>query len=310
MQSSSVSMRIARLTIAIATSIALTGCMQRGMPRDTRVEATYPVVSTPRELPRQLRVATFNVHMEPAAKLLAGIKQDAALREADLILMQEVHRDERGADPCSAACGVGKALGYFTMYAPGHAAGNGSDGVAILSRVPILSSEVLELPYFNVHYNSGRRVALAVTVDVGGTPVTVYSVHLDNRLGVKQRRKQMIPVLEHAARRTTPVIIAGDFNTSPFTWFAHMIPFPTGTQDDRFEKLVRDYGFETPCRKSGATHTALGMKLDAIYTRGLATKTFAVGRAAYVSDHLPLWAVLEMPSSVRNDHSVVSSMNP
>ena len=41
------------------------------------------------------------------------------------------------------------------------AAGDGDDGVAVLSRAPITSAQVLTLPYFDVHVNSGRRVALA-----------------------------------------------------------------------------------------------------------------------------------------------------
>jgi endonuclease/exonuclease/phosphatase family metal-dependent hydrolase len=34
------------------------------------------------------------------------------------------------------------------------------------------------------------------------------------------------------------------------------------------------------------------MKLDGIYTRGFTAMRFATARAADVSDHLPLWAIL------------------
>jgi len=120
----------------------------------------------------------------------------------------------------------------------------------------------------------------------------VYAVHLENRLGVHDRRVQMTPVLDHARRQATPVIIAGDFNTSPFTWIAHVIPIPTGTQDDRFEELVRSKGFATPLAHSGPTHHHLWMKLDGIYTRGFTTEAFATATAHDVSDHLALWAVM------------------
>ncbi|MBV8756992.1 MAG: endonuclease/exonuclease/phosphatase family protein, partial [Deltaproteobacteria bacterium] len=206
-----------------------------------------------------------------------------------------VHRDNLG---CSTACAVARELGFYAVYAPGHANGNGDDGVAIVSRAPITSSQVIELPFYNVHFNGGRRIALAATLELAGQPVTVYSVHLENRLGVNDRRAQLTPVLAHAARQNTPIIMGGDFNTSPFTWIAHVIPIPTGTQDDRLEELVRSRGLATPLAHSGPTHHHLWMKLDAIYTRGFTTQHFATARARDVSDHLALWAVMTEESPV------------
>ena len=269
----------------------LVGCANHGIPKDKAVEATFPATTT--SLPRQLRVVTFNIHMESGAKIARAIEADPALRAADVILLQEVERDD--AIACSAACEVGKLLGYHTVYAPGHAVKKGSHGVAVLSRTPITSAEVIELPYFNVHINSGRRVALAATIDVDEVPVTVYAVHLDNRLDVRDRRRQMTPVLIHAARQDTPVIMGGDFNTSHFTWIAHVIPIPTTTQDNYLEDLMRSHGFDTPVTNSGPTHIALGMRLDAIYTRGFQTTKYAVSDASRVSDHLALWAQMQLP---------------
>ncbi|HEU0033132.1 MAG TPA: endonuclease/exonuclease/phosphatase family protein [Kofleriaceae bacterium] len=271
--------------------MAIVGCANRGTPADGSIETTFPTKSLATSLPRQLRVVTFNVHMETATRVLEGLRNDRALEHADLIVLQEVMRFD-DAVPCSVACAIGKELGFHAIFAPGHAMGKGSLGVAIVSRAPITSAQVLELPYFNVHFNSGRRVAIAATLDVDSAPVTVYAVHLDNRLTITDRKKQMTPVLEHARRQHTPVIIAGDLNTSHFTWLAHVIPVPITTQDNRMEQLVRSYGFETPCHDSGPTHRYLGMKLDAIYTRGFDTVRFATADAKNVSDHLALWAVL------------------
>jgi endonuclease/exonuclease/phosphatase family metal-dependent hydrolase len=270
------------------------GCANHGIPKDKSVEATFPTKSLAASHKRDLRVVTYNVHMQPAKKIAKALRSDPALMAADVIFLQEVERDERKANPCSDACELGKDLGFHTLFAPGHAVAKGSHGVAILSRAPITSAQVIELPYFNVHVNSGRRVALAATIDVDGTPVTVYAVHLDNRLDSDDRRAQMIPVLVHAARQDTPVIMGGDFNTSPFTWLLHVIPFPTTTQDNRLEELMRAHGFDTPVTESGPTHVALGMRLDAIYTRGFSTTKFAVSNAKYVSDHLALWAQMHL----------------
>ena len=269
-----------------------TACANRGLPRDTTIETTYPVGAYVGSLPRELRVVTFNVHRETARKVIEGIENDRALRDADLIVLQEVHRDESVPERCSSACALGTRLGFHAVYAPGHAQGDGSDGVAIVSRAPIRSPQVIELPYFDVHTNSGRRIALVATIDVDGEPTTVYAVHLDNRLTVRERRRQVLPVLEHARRQTTRVLIAGDFNTGPATWITHLIPIITTTQDNRLEALVRKFGFATPVSESGPTHRYLGMKLDAIYTRGFETVKFATADARNVSDHLALWAVV------------------
>jgi endonuclease/exonuclease/phosphatase family metal-dependent hydrolase len=272
----------------------LSACANRALPTNRDVEQTYPQV-THAPVQGDLRVVTFNVHRETPEKVIEGITKDPALANADIFILQEVHRVETAAtklSPCSPACVLAKQLGYHAIYAPGHMQGDGSDGVAVVSRIPLKSAEVIELPYFNVHYNSGRRVALAVTLEHQGKPLTIYAVHLDNRINVADRAKQMLPVLEHANRHDTPVIIAGDFNTSPFTWVSGVIPVLTTTQDNNFERLVRAHGFATPVKDSGPTHHHLWMKLDGIYTRGFDTTSFATAKARDVSDHLALWATL------------------
>ena len=255
--------------------------------RDTTIESTLTSNRTAPPLAPDFRVVTFNLHGETGEHVLRGLRADPALRDADLIILEEVH----GHHGCSTACELAQALGFNGVYEPEFADRDGTDGVAIVSRAPIDSAQVIELPYYNVHMNDeGRKAALAATLRVGDTPITVYAVHLTNRLTVGQRRDQMLPVLAHASRQRTPVIIAGDFNTSPFTWIAHVIPIPTGTQDDRFEELMRQHGFATPVKDSGATSRYLSMKLDGIYTRGFTTKAFATAHAQDVSDHLALWA--------------------
>ena len=284
-----------------ALVLVAAGCMNHGLPADAHVEAVFPASSKVGALPRPMRVVELNAHMERGEKLVDALEHDPALRDADVIIFEEIHRSRLG---CSAACVVGKAFGFYEVYAPGAAAGDGDDGIAILSRAPITSAQVIELPPFDVHINSARRIALAATIDRAGAsspceqarpsdPIAVYAVHLENRLTVAQRRTQMLPVLEHAAKQTTPVIIAGDFNTGPFTWLAHLVPIPTGTQDNRLEELVRAHGFATPVVNSGGTSRFLAMKLDAIYTRGFRTTDFATARAGDVSDHLAMWAVVE-----------------
>jgi endonuclease/exonuclease/phosphatase family metal-dependent hydrolase len=278
------------MPIRLALITLLTACLNHGLPPDAHVESVFPDSLPQKPLPRALHVVEYNVHMERGEKIVDALQHDPELRDADVIIMEEIHRSYLG---CSAACVVGKAFGFYEIYAPGAAAGDGDDGIAIVSRAPITSSQVIELPHYDVHINAARRIALAATIEREGEPITVYAVHLENRLTVSQRRTQMLPVLEHAAKQHTPVIIAGDFNTSPFTWIAHLIPILTGTQDDSLEALVRKHGFDTPVVDSGPTSRFLAMKLDAIYTRGFRTTDFATAEASDLSDHLALWAKVQ-----------------
>jgi endonuclease/exonuclease/phosphatase family metal-dependent hydrolase len=269
-------------TIAVC---ALVAC-SHPPPRDTTIETTFTHQDS-QPLARDFRVVTFNLHGDDGQIVARAFQKDPALRTADLIVLEEVH----GHHGCSTACDVARALGFNSVYEPEFADRDGTDGVAIVSRAPIESAQIIPLPYYNVHYNDEeRRAALAATVRVDGKPITVYAIHLTNRLTVNQRARQMMPVLNHAAKQHTPVIIAGDFNTSPFTWIAHAIPIPTATQDDRFEELMRSHGFATPVATSGPTSRYLWMKLDGIYTRGFTTRAFATTDAYKISDHRALWA--------------------
>src|SRR5438094_4860816 len=148
-------------TISIAALIA--ACTNHPNPRDPSIETTFPATAAVTSLPRELRVVTFNVHMESGLQVVRGITHDRALRDADLIVLEEIHRSGTG---CSAACALAHELGFYGIYAPGHAAGDGDDGVAIVSRAPIRSAEVIELPHFDVHFNGGRRIAIAATIEL------------------------------------------------------------------------------------------------------------------------------------------------
>lgn len=269
--------------------IAIAACRHPD-PASVAVEALpAPTAPAPRAAGEPLRVVTYNIHHIDGERLAAALDGNQALTRADVILLQEVVRP-RTAD--SSACAVARARGWSCAYAPGHGYQGGSLGVAIISRLPLADAEAIELPFYHVRFNAGRRVALAATVEVDGTPVRLYSVHLDNRLAPKQRVHQLAPVLDAAEAWDGPALIAGDMNTSPFTWVGHVVPVPTGKQDDRVEGYVRSRGFTTPVVDSGPTSQWLSMRLDAIYTRGLRIVEHDVERTVRASDHLPLWVDL------------------
>lgn len=235
--------------------------------------------------PRALRVVTYNVHGVSGDAIARAIRGDDTLAAADVILMQEV----ASFGPCSAACAAGDALGFASVYAPGHQQDGGTSGVAILSRWPLRDPQVIELPYKHAVVNSARRIALAATLDSAEGPVRLIAVHLENRINPGDRVEQLAPALAHARAFDGAVILGGDMNTSPFVWGGHLLPVPTGTQDDRLEASVRAAGLDTPVAGSAATSQWLNMRLDAIYTRGVTHTGHGVEQDVRISDHLPLW---------------------
>lgn len=275
------------------------GCAGVNRAEPASVAAEYANIVTAPPSTSTLRVVTFNAHGASGRDIAIALESSPATAGADVILLQEVERHPTtfGSRPARAAA----LLGLSYAYAPGYGlARGGSHGVAILSRYPLRDVEVVELPRYRVVFNSARRVAVGATADVGGTPIRLYSVHLDNRVNPRQRQRQLEPVLRRAARASPhPVIIGGDVNTSPFCWLAHVVPVPCGVQDQRLEAYVRRRGFATPVIASGPTSQWLGMRLDAIYTRGLTVRRYGVERRVRLSDHLPLWAVMTVEPTAR-----------
>jgi len=234
--------------------------------------------------------------MESGPAIARAIIGNSKLAAADILFLQEIEAHDDEAGPRAEQ--VAAELGMSFAYAPGYGLrSGGSHGVAILSRFPLRDLEVIELPYFNVVVNSARRVALGATIEVGGEALRVFSVHLDNRINPSKRKIQMAPVLAAAQKFSGPVVVAGDLNTSPFCWVGNLVPVPCGMQDNAMEKGARQSGLSTPVSRVGSTSKWFWMRLDAIYIRGLVPKERAVERSVRLSDHLPMWIDLALPSS-------------
>jgi len=298
-------MRRPFLAVAVAVAVA-TGCahFNRDDPASTRVQRGGHARAAAGPVDR-VRVVTFNVHSESAATIAAAVRDDPALRRGDLLMLQEM--EEYPGEPGCRARQVAAALGMAWAYAPGYGhPGGGSHGVALLSRWPLRDLQVIELPRNDTVVNSARRVALGATVAAPGGPLRVYSVHLDNRIDPDLRVAQLAPVIAAAAEQPIErVIVAGDFNTSPFRWLGHLIPLPAGGQLAAVEHYVRAHGYSTPVTGSGPTSQWFGMRLDAVYLRGLRGGAFAVERSVRISDHFPLWVDVLLPAP-----EAASSSNP
>jgi endonuclease/exonuclease/phosphatase family metal-dependent hydrolase len=223
-----------------------------------------------------LRVVTFNVkfarEIDKAARLL---REHPELRGADIVTLQEM--DAEGTEKIARALGL-EYVYYPAAHRPGQ---NGDFGNAILSRWTLSDDRKLVLPYHS-RFRDMQRIAVAATAATPLGPVRVYSVHLEApiQIAAVNRQRQAAAVIRDAAPYPR-VIVAGDMNNHAvgevFAW----------------------YGYRWPTRDLGSTIN-LFFSFDHMFTRGLEVargSTGVVRDNQGASDHLPVWAVLELAGS-------------
>ena len=286
---------------AVVALVALGGCVSVDDnigPWRPVAEITGPLAPevgpalAPHAAPGTLRVVSWNLHFGQDAEGLAlAIQTAPALARADVILAQEI--ESYPDEPGSRASRMAGALGMTWVYAPGRVEQGpnttGTHGIAIMSRYPIVAAEVRDLPHFEMPNGEQSRIALAATLDLGGTLVRVVDIHLDVRLGVSDRIRQLDPAVDG----TTTLFLGGDFNSVPWSWLDGFVPLlgPEAIVGQETPKILDDYmlgtGFTGAIDPGTDTLTKLPVRCDNLY----ATAPIVGGSVEHVhgSDHWPIW---------------------
>ncbi|HEY0253421.1 MAG TPA: endonuclease/exonuclease/phosphatase family protein [Kofleriaceae bacterium] len=239
-----------------------------------------------------LRIATWNLHTAPdPADLATQLLASREVASADVIFTQEIEAHPN--EPGSRASRLATALGMTWAYAPARVEGNGTHGIAILSRYPLARVEVRELPFVDRPISTAHRVALAADVMIGDETLRVVDVHLDTRLSPADRIRQM-----HAAVNDVgeDLVVGGDLNSQPWPWIDGTVPV-TSTDaviGQNHARILDDYMAQN--RFAGAISPSTGtmripvvsMRLDNLYARGYAI-TAADVEHVDGSDHWPVW---------------------
>lgn len=243
----------------------------------------------------RIGVVSLNLHeVEDNNLILGNLRQAGDLDRVDLMLLQEVIRSAR--DKPGVADRMAQSLGMHIFFAPSFVWRKGSvQGLAILSRYPILEPHVIPLPQFNLRWKSRHRIALAAVVETPAGRIHVYDVHLDTRLNLNQRLKQLRPVVAEASGARGAVLVGGDFNTNPFGWFQHTIPLLLGAhQPVGVQQYLARSGFESAFPRGTVTSRWLWMQLDWIFVRDLRVRSVS-NRATGFSDHHAIYGCLDLP---------------
>jgi len=219
---------------------------------------------------RDLSVVTLNMAKEPsAAKIAAELREVAALRDADVFLLQEVA-------PQTTADDLARALGLHTV---------GSNELAIMSRYKLRDMRVRPLPRYDLVFHSRSRYVLSATADTPWGPVRIVDTHLDTRLNAADRLTQLGAAVDGAGGAT---IVGGDFNSNWFYWIGHVLPLPARSQARGVEAFMQRAGYRSAIPSAETTFDWLGQHLDWIWLRGLKPTGSRVIPLRF-SDHHACW---------------------
>jgi endonuclease/exonuclease/phosphatase family metal-dependent hydrolase len=163
----------------------------------------------------RVKVVTLNLWGEqpPLAARMARIVGELAALAPDVVALQEV-RQIPGALPNQAAA-LAAALGAHQVYAGATPWGGGEEGLAILSRHPIVDSDHRALPHAT---DAERRIVLRARLATPAGELAVFTTHLNYRLTDGQKREDQIFAAETFVAETPsdlPKIWMGDFNATP-----------------------------------------------------------------------------------------------
>ncbi|HXE74320.1 MAG TPA: endonuclease/exonuclease/phosphatase family protein [Candidatus Xenobia bacterium] len=292
-------MVLPRLAVCLAMFFGGAGAAQSPPPSLT--PEVGPTVSSPPDVPAAIRVVSFNVHHgDDIPGLVRAIRSHADLCSADVWLLQEM--EAFPAEGTSRTQKLAEALGLNYVYAPARLkeAGDGTHGLAILSRFPLSDVEVIPLKQHHLGVNTRRRIALGVTLSLNERRVRVYNVHLDTRINAGQRIEQLRAVVEAATRQPhRDVLIGGDFNTNPLYWLLPLLPVFRSNQAKAVDDYMKQNGYATPFAEgSGTVSKWYGKyRVDAVYARGLPVRRWSVESGVALSDHYPLWVDVIVPPS-------------
>jgi endonuclease/exonuclease/phosphatase family metal-dependent hydrolase len=254
-------------------------------------------LSNPVTASTELRIVSYNIRWRSGKKLQQIIDwlKDKNERSA-IIALQEVDRAKKRTGNINTALALAEGLGmYYAWAAPpapqSQKAGEEETGVELLSPYPLTNITRIVLPHKGP---GGRwRVALGATIRISKLELRVYSVHSETRIPVSRKIEQLGAVLEDLAQYplSTPAIVMGDFNS----W--------EPSAKSRVRKLFSNAGFTTPFSDDEHTFTRnailfdLELKLDWIWLRGLLAPSYGIDRSLTVSDHFPLWTVVDSKES-------------
>ncbi len=229
----------------------------------------------------ELRVLAYNIHHGEGMDGKIDLPRIAGVIEKgrpDFVALQEVDNGVNRSGNIDQAKVLGGLLDMHYSFAKFMDYDGGEYGLAVLSKYPIIKTQIHRLPD-----GAEPRVVLEVEAKVNGKSISFASIHLD--WTKSSLRVAQFKALDKAlAIRNHPVIVAGDYNAEPGS--------PT-------MNMARQSGFIIPKSDANLTWPAdkPNVEIDYIVVRGIPTVkgTSTVMDERVASDHRPVMGVIQWP---------------
>jgi endonuclease/exonuclease/phosphatase family metal-dependent hydrolase len=171
---------------------------------------------------QRARVVTLNLWglQPPLDVRLALAERQLRALAPDVVALQEVRpMDQDGRRGRTTAAYLAEALGCEHVYEPAAHRPDGDEGLAILSRHPIVEHRVARLPDAP---EGDTRILLSAHIHTPAARLWLHCTHLHYRLAGGLAREQQVVAVDEAIRDLgmgldgAPVhVLCGDFNASP-----------------------------------------------------------------------------------------------
>lgn len=236
--------------------------------------------------PQKVRVLTYNIHHGEGLDGVVDLPRIAGVIQSerpDLVAVQEVDNQAMRSGGVDQAAELGRLTGMHSVFGKAMDYQGGGYGQAVLSRWPILESEVFPL---GSAPGLEPRILLLTRIRLGeeGPVIWFASTHLDHNARDTNRFNEAVRLNEIlTAKGTDPIVLAGDFNDTPESrvlamllkhWTDASALNPEPTIPSRNPRRRIDYILFRPLNRWKAVETR-------------------VLPEAVASDHRPVFAVLE-----------------
>jgi endonuclease/exonuclease/phosphatase family metal-dependent hydrolase len=182
--------------------------------------------------PSSMRIVDWNIDR---GQQLQAVIDFLASRNADILILQEADLNARRTHRLNIAEEIARKLQMnyvfgreFQELVQGSEASPAYHGQATLSKWPILNPRLIRfsrqshfwrprwyLPQIEPFQERlGGRIALVAEINVAGSKLLTYNLHLESRGNDELRLSQIEEVLSDAAPQDSqcPIVVAGDFN--------------------------------------------------------------------------------------------------
>lgn len=215
-----------------------------------------------------------DLNLEHAASVIRQV-------QADFVTLNEVRSHTSDIGPVDQANEMGRLTGYYPIFAKTIDVLGGEYGIAFLSRLPVVESQIIHIPdperIGDYHYE--HRCILRCVLKAGEKQITVFSTHFG--LAPSEQVSAVETALSLIKKETNPVLFMGDLNAEPDT--PEVQALFAALEDASKDKGILTFPSDTP-----------RIKIDHILYKGGWKVLDICSMDTQNSDHRPLIARLEL----------------